>query len=175
MFNILEQQLVELSRSTLLSTVSGLLAHTPTLPPSDGAHEGHGGSKLRKSAQKCPKTPQNRSKSAKFARRQHFPGKFAPYSDTWWLQVCLMAINFPTLLSTVSGSVINNQHQQLVEVKTTYSEVLTCVRATSGLPVALCGVAHSFATPPDGLPHPLSAPLVLTHPASVHLANATEP
>ena len=68
MFNMLEQQLVELSRSTLLPTVSVLLAHTPTLPPSDGAHEGRGGTKLRKSAQKCHKTPQNCSKSLKIAK-----------------------------------------------------------------------------------------------------------
>ena len=77
-----------------------------------------------RNAPKRLKIAQNRSKSAKFACQQHFPGEFAPYSDTWWLQVCLMAINLPTLLSTVSGSVINNQHQQLVEVKTTYSAVL---------------------------------------------------
>ena len=81
-----------------------------------------------RNAPKRLKIAQNRSKSAKFARRQHFPGQFAPYADTWWLLVCLMAINFPTLLSTVSGSVINNQHQQLVEVKTTYLYFLTtCV------------------------------------------------
>jgi len=81
-----------------------------------------------RNAPKRLKTAQNRSKSAKFARRQHFPGKFAPYTDTWWLQVCLVAINFPTLLSTVSGSVINNQHQHLVKSKTTYSWVLTTER-----------------------------------------------
>ena len=76
-------------------------------------------------ASKLLKIAQPRSKSAKFAHRQHFPGKFAPYSDTWWLQVCLMAINFPILLSTVSGNVINNQHQQLVEVKSTDVHILS--------------------------------------------------
>ena len=75
-------------------------------------------SKMLDGASKSLKNRQNRLTNNTFS-------KIRSTFDTWRLLVRLVGVNISTLLSTFSGGFINNQHQQLVEVKSTYMRNLS--------------------------------------------------